>query len=209
MKICGMSTGGGVRRAVGLGLALAAGFCRPLWAAEGPRPPTPADAMPLTAPITALVVPPEPAPPDAAGGSTASPPEKAGPGNRATPGADDPARRPDDAVIDLSPQHNGAAPRDEGLGRDPTQPGPNMRRLLAPRSKGLAVPNIQLKARIVTAGQPPVVILGIDKNMYLAKLGDEFTPAGDANGLSIRVTTINEREVRLDLSPLGRSVILY
>ena len=66
---------------------------------------------------------------------------------------------------------------------------------------------------MVTAGQVPVVILGIDKNLYLAKLGDEFTPVGDFSGLTIRVSTINDREVRLEVTPLGtplgRSVILY
>ena len=55
----------------------------------------------------------------------------------------------------------------------------------------------------------PIVILGIDKNLYLAKLGDEFTPVGDSSGLSIRVSTISDREVRLEVTPLGRSIILY
>jgi hypothetical protein len=84
-----------------------------------------------------------------------------------------------------------------------------MRQLLGPHAKAANIPTIQLKARLVTAGQVPVVILGIDKNLYLAKLGDEFSPVGDFGGLTIRVSAINEHEVRLKLTPLERSVILY
>jgi hypothetical protein len=84
-----------------------------------------------------------------------------------------------------------------------------MRQLLAPRAKAANIPAIQLKARIVTAGQVPVVILDIDRNLYLAKLGDEFSPAGEFSGLTIRVSAIDARQVRLDVTPLGRSVIIY
>ena len=45
-------------------------------------------------------------------------------------------------------------------------------------------------------------------NLYLAKLGDEFSPVGEFGGLTIRVSTITAGEVRLEVTPLGRSVIL-
>jgi hypothetical protein len=144
----------------------------------------PADVPPLSTPITALVTAPD-APVIDARGNSAIPPQP-------KPGTDG----------DVPAGENAAQ-------RDPTQPGPTMRQLLAPRAKSANIPAIELKARMVTAGQSPVVILGIEKNLYLAKLGDEFSPVGEFGGLTIRVSTITAGEVRLEVTPLGRSVILY
>jgi hypothetical protein len=147
-------------------------------------PPRSANAPPLSTPITALVTPPDAPAIDARGNSAIPPPPK--------PGGD------------------GGAMAGEGAAQhDPTQPGPTMRQLLSPRAKAASIPAIELKARMVTAGQIPVVILGIEKNLYLAKLGDEFSPVGEFSGLTIRVSTITAGEVRLEVTPLGRAVILY
>ena len=177
------------------------------WTLAAP-PSRPADAPPLSAPITALVTPPGAPIVDVPGNPAVPPPPKPG-----TNGGS--ALRLGEQVPTPIPQQrkpgtgDSSTASEDGVQRDPTQPGPNMRQLLAPRAKAANIPAIQLKARIVTAGQVPVVILDIDRNLYLAKLGDEFSPAGEFSGLTIRVSAIDARQVRLDVTPLGRSVIIY
>jgi hypothetical protein len=212
MKVSGLTPRGQLRLAVGFGLAVTAVW--PWWpgfAADSAGSSRSAGSAPLNVPITALLTPPESPATDASGGAATPQPGKPSPDTAtpAGPGTGRDRRLGDDAVINISPDRGGSTTGDDGPRRDPTQPGPNMRQLLAPRSKALNIPAIQLKARIVTAGQVPVVILGIDKNLYIAKLGDEFSPAGDSSGLTFRVSTVSDREVRLEVTPLGRSVILY
>ena len=197
MKIFRRSARGNVRSIVWLGIAVAASWpgwpsftadarsapVSKAWTPAAPSP-RPADAPPLSAPITALVTPPD-APAIDARGNSAIPPQP-------------------------KPGRDGGTTAGEGAAQHaPPQPGPTMRQLLSPRAKAASIPAIELKARMVTAGQIPVVILGIEKNLYLAKLGDEFSPVGEFSGLTLRVSKITAGEVRLEVTPLGRAVILY
>lgn len=92
--------------------------------------------------------------------------------------------------------------------RDPTQPSPQMRDLLTkPKSQDL--PPLELKGRILTAGQTPLALLALDKHLFVVRQGAEISLDGSYSGMSIRVAEITGSEVRLEIVPLGRSMFLY
>jgi len=117
----------------------------------------------------------------------------------------------DEPAIDLKPQADGHSTKQGGRGllRDPTQPGPRMRQVLVPKGQTAEMPRVQLKARIVSNGQPPVIYMGIDKEIYAARQGDEFSPVGKYSSLTFRVTSVTQNQVRIDVSPLNRTLVLY
>ena len=93
--------------------------------------------------------------------------------------------------------------------RDPTQPGPQMRDLLAPKPKNQGLPPLELKGRILAAGQTPLVLLAMDKHLFVARQGAEIGLDGSYGGMSIRVVEVTSGEVRLEIAPLGRTIHLY
>ncbi len=102
--------------------------------------------------------------------------------------------------------------------RDPTEPGDEMRDLVAPLRMGqpggphgLAVPRVTLKGRIIGPTQPPAAIIDLQGSMYVVYPDSELTvettdsPLG---ALTLQVTEISSAEVRIEVLPLRKKLIL-
>jgi hypothetical protein len=102
--------------------------------------------------------------------------------------------------------------------RDPTEPGEAMRDLVAPlrlgqsgASAALAVPRMMLKGRIIGPVAPPAAILDLQGSVYVVQEDSELTfEAADSplGGLTLRVTEINASEVRIEVLPFRKVLIL-
>jgi hypothetical protein len=101
---------------------------------------------------------------------------------------------------------------------DPTEPGEAMRDLVAPlrlgqsgASAALAVPRMMLKGRIIGPVAPPAAILDVQGSVYVVQQDSELTfEATDSplGGLTLRVTEINASEVRIEVMPFRKVLIL-
>ena len=97
--------------------------------------------------------------------------------------------------------------------RDPTQPSPDMRAMLAPATAGVArleLPPLILKARLLGGRGPATAVLGLDQQLYPVHEGSELTLT-DARwaGQQYRVVEISAEAVRLESVPHGRGWTLY
>ncbi len=97
--------------------------------------------------------------------------------------------------------------------RDPTQASPLLRSLLdssKAQSERPELPVIELKGRITGGLRPAAALLAIDKHFYLVRVGSEITLTGPrSSGQTLRVVEVTNSEVRLQVAPTGRSVVLY
>ncbi len=108
--------------------------------------------------------------------------------------------------------------REPNVLRDPTEPGDEMRDLVAPLRMGqpggphsLAVPRVTLKGRIIGPTQPPAAIIDLQGSIYVVYPDSELTvDAADSplGGLTLRVTDISISEVRIEVLPLRKKLIL-
>ncbi len=98
--------------------------------------------------------------------------------------------------------------------RDPTRPSPIMRQLIAPaklpgQAKAPEIPVVELKARVINAKRPGVVVLDIDKQTYVVCKGSEFNLAGPKYvGQKIRVVELDADAVTLEIQPANLTVTL-
>jgi hypothetical protein len=96
--------------------------------------------------------------------------------------------------------------------RDPTRPGPQLRELISPsrsQAKAAEVPAIQLRGRIVDGPLPNAAMLDIDQQPYLLRKGSEITLTGaNAGAQTLRVLDVTAEAVRVEILPLGRTLIL-
>lgn len=93
--------------------------------------------------------------------------------------------------------------------RDPTEPGPDLRALLAPQAKAAELPALELKGRLMTPGQRPLALIGVGGQTIAAHEGDELQVAGKFGATELRVTAITPTEVRLEAPLLKRNFSLY
>lgn len=127
-------------------------------------------------------------------------------------GPDEEAPAPQPALEPQRPQ------REPNVLRDPTEPGDELRELVAPLRmgqpggpQGLAVPPVTLKGRIIGPTQPPAAIIDLQGSMYVVYPDSELTvettdsPLG---AITLQVTEINSSEVRIEVLPLRKKLIL-
>ena len=107
-----------------------------------------------------------------------------------------------------------AAPKETR--RDPTRAAPQLRQLLDPAktqaqtpARAAEPPLVQLKGRIVGGGQPSAALLEINKQSYLLRKGSEISlSASHSNAQTLRVVDVTSDAVRVELMPLGLTLIL-
>jgi hypothetical protein len=98
--------------------------------------------------------------------------------------------------------------------RDPTQPGPQLRQILAPAavagsSNPTAMPHMSLKARVIRRGQPGTALLEIDGMLHAVHEDEEITVATGRTGLiTLRVVKLTAATVRVELEPYHRTLVL-
>lgn len=105
--------------------------------------------------------------------------------------------------------------------RDPTQPGEELRDLVAPirmgqtggkgAAGGIDFPDIQLKGRIVGPTKAPGAIVEIDEQYYILEEGSEVTVSAPNVGLgtvTLNVTELTALEVRIEVMPLRQAIVL-
>ena len=126
-----------------------------------------------------------------------------------------PMREQDPPAVQLpAPEQDVPAPRL----RDPTEPGDELRDLVAPlrlgqpgTAAGLAVPRVMLKGRIIGPDAPPAAIVDLQGAVYVVHENSELSvgsPEGPLAGLTLRVTEISVSEVRVEILPFRRVMIL-
>jgi hypothetical protein len=111
-----------------------------------------------------------------------------------------------------------APPRGEPQGprfRDPTQPSPEVRQAIeatqaaptAANPAGPIVPQIKLKAKLIGSIGQPVAVLDVNDKLYVVHADTEIeAPLG--SGSRIMVRELNATEVRIEMLPLKRIVVL-
>ncbi len=104
--------------------------------------------------------------------------------------------------------------------RDPTEPGEGLRDLVAPfrmgqpgrpGAAGWAVPRVTLKGRIIGPKAPPAAIVELHGAMYVLHEESELTvdgPEAALGGLTLRAKQITSSEVRIEVLPLGKVMVL-
>ena len=104
--------------------------------------------------------------------------------------------------------------------RDPTEPGEELRDLVAPfrmgqpgrpGAAGLAVPRVTLKGRIIGPKAPPAAIVELHGAVYVLHEESELTvdgPEAALGGLTLHVKQITSSEVRIEVLPLGKIMVL-
>ncbi len=105
--------------------------------------------------------------------------------------------------------------------RDPTEPGEELRDLVAPlrlgqpgragAAAGLTVPRMVLKGRIVGPSAPPAILLELDESLYVLHEDSELTveePGGGIGGVTLQVQRIDASEVRIEVLPFRKIMIL-
>ncbi len=104
--------------------------------------------------------------------------------------------------------------------RDPTEPGEEMRDMVAPfrmgqpgrpSAAGLAVPRVTLKGRVIGPSSPPAAMVELQGALYLLQVDSELTvdsPEAAFGGLTLRVTDITASEVRIEVMPLRTVIVL-
>ncbi|MEO1130286.1 MAG: hypothetical protein AAFX05_11360 [Planctomycetota bacterium] len=117
------------------------------------------------------------------------------------------------------PRREAAPPTREGAARsnvaDPTQPPDELLRALGQTQNGQVVappppplPEIRLRARVVTEGRPAAALLEIDETLVLVHEGTELSINTDKQSASITVAKLTMTEVRLEMSEGERKLIL-
>jgi hypothetical protein len=108
--------------------------------------------------------------------------------------------------------------RDAPVLRDPTEPGEEMRDLVAPLRlgqpggpAGWAVGRVTLKGRIIGPLVPPAAIIDLQGSVFVVTKDSELTvdtadsPLG---GTTLRVIDVSVSEVRIEVLPFRKVVIL-
>ncbi len=134
-------------------------------------------------------------------------------------GAGDPPSRKPSAAPVPGPMPDVDAPQQPARPlRDPTEPGEELRELVTPfrlgqpgGPAGLAVPRVRLKGRIIGPSAPPAAVLELQGALYVVHEESELTvdaPEAAAGGLTFRVDRITATEVRIQVLPLGRTIVV-
>jgi len=105
--------------------------------------------------------------------------------------------------------------------RDPTQPGEQLRDLVAPirmgqqagkgGASGISLPQVTLKGRIVGPLVPPAAIVEVDTVLHVLHQGSELTvptPNVGLGSLTLRVSELTSSEVRIEIMPLRQAIVL-
>ncbi len=105
--------------------------------------------------------------------------------------------------------------------RDPTEPGEELRDLVAPLrlgqpgraggAAGLTIPRPVLKGRIVGPSAPPAILVELEGSLYVLHEASELTvedPAGGLSSVTLQVQRIDASEVRIEILPFRKVMIL-
>lgn len=129
-------------------------------------------------------------------------------------------RPADEAPAEPAANTNPELPAPRPPARDPTEPGEELRDLVAPfrmgqpgrpGAAGLAVPRITLRGRIIGPKAPPAAIVELHGAMYVLHEESELTvdgPEAAFGGLTLRAKQITSSEVRIEVLPLGKVMVL-
>ncbi len=128
------------------------------------------------------------------------------------------ARHADEAPAEPAPNADPELPATRTPLRDPTEPGEELRDLVTPfrlgqpgAPAGLAVPRVTLKGRIIGPSAPPAAVVDLQGALYIVHEESELTvdaPEAAAGGLTFRVDRITASEVRIEVLPLGKVIVL-
>ena len=119
-----------------------------------------------------------------------------------------------EAAPPAGPNATPKPPLDRGEFRDPTQPGPVLRDLLAPaanlqRAAQPVLPKISLKGRVIPSGKPGSAILEVDGQVLSIQDGREATIVSSTGLVTVRVSKLDVSEVRVDVLPLDQELVLH
>ncbi len=119
------------------------------------------------------------------------------------------------------PKPQPEAPAQAAPLRDPTEPGEELRDMVAPfrmgqsgrpgGMAGMALPRVALKGRIIGPSAPPAAVVELQDALYVLHEESELTvdgPEAVLGGLTLRVTQITSSEVRIEVLPLGKVMVL-
>ncbi|NUQ34990.1 MAG: hypothetical protein HUU29_08625 [Planctomycetaceae bacterium] len=89
------------------------------------------------------------------------------------------------------------------LDRNDTNTGPV-------RTGAAETPAISVKGRVFVRGKEPTAALDVNGTITIVSPGSKFTAASPATGetLTFEVKEVTEREVRLDVTPLNKTLIV-
>ncbi len=130
------------------------------------------------------------------------------------------ARPANEAAAEPAPKADPELPAPRTPPRDPTEPGEELRDLVAPfrmgqpgrpGAAGLAVPRITLRGRIIGPKAPPAAIVELHGAVYVLHEESELTvdgPEAALGGLTLRAKQISSSEVRIEVLPLGKVIVL-
>lgn len=106
-----------------------------------------------------------------------------------------------------SPAKPGAKPAREPALRDPTVPGPTLRTLVAKPAGGpVAVPQVELKGRILAGPRTPMITLAIGTQLHMVAEGSRIALPGAGE---IQVSKVTAEEVQLQILPMAYTVTLH
>ncbi len=89
--------------------------------------------------------------------------------------------------------------------RDPTVPGPSLAPLMRKSAGTATLPDVQLRGVILAQGQPPRVMLEVNKQMHMLSQGGKVSLG---NG-EILVQKIAAGEIELEIQPLQYTLTLH
>ena len=145
-----------------------------------------------------------------------------------------PGRPPQSPIEAETPGGDGVAEVDsqtptarDRIRRDPTSGAidPTWR---GEEERGVPLPDVQIRARVLVPGQEPVALIEVNAGMYLVHEGSEITLQGQGyeltptpgrfddprgrrstySSLTLRILRIDEREVRIELSRLNETITI-
>ncbi len=130
------------------------------------------------------------------------------------------ARPAEESPAEPAPKPDPELPAPRTPPRDPTEPGEELRDLVAPfrmgqpgrpGAAGLAVPRITLRGRIIGPKAPPAAVVELHGAVYVLHEESELTvdgPEAALGGFTFRAKQITTSEVRIEVLPLGKVMVL-
>jgi hypothetical protein len=128
--------------------------------------------------------------------------DKGGPRHRGGPPGDRPGPSAAQLLSNVLGQFRGDAPQPV---RDPTVPGPWMAPLMRKSAGTVAIPDVQLRGLVLAQGQPPRVMLEVNKRMHMLSQGGKISLGSG----EILVQRIAAGEVELEVQPLQYTLTLH
>jgi hypothetical protein len=84
-----------------------------------------------------------------------------------------------------------------------------MRDLLAPKTKNEDIPSVELRGRMLTAGQEPLAIISVGNKVYLIPEGSQVSLSSQPGSMAMRVAKVTVGYVQLEVLPASHNQTIF